>query len=197
MAEDFGRSSGGGETRKLKNKETKMIDEILKIQSPWIRAQSKLKALFGEDPDIRIEMDERKPSVTLYVGDAAKADALAIILPDRCTFGNVTMAVTVKPANPGARTEFGGTGDVLAAAFKGNPVVKQLRPVSKGLFRNLTYCVFRNEVVQFFDDNLGDINGFCSTLMEDIADELLHNVDDVFFCTAAGEKLQAPLGEWP
>lgn len=171
--------------------------DILRIQSPWILTQGKLKALFGEDRGIRIECDDRSPAITLYVEDPAKADALARILPERYEFGSVKMPVTVKPANPGTRTEFKGTGDVLAAAFAGNPVVSQIRPVSKGFFRNLTYCVFRNEVVQFFADNLGDINGFCSTLMEYIARDLLRDVEDVFFCTSAGEKLQAPLGEWP
>lgn len=175
-----------------------MESDRLKLQSPWVIAKSKLSALFGEDRGIKIESDgDRK--VRLLVEDARKAEALARLLPDELEFGNVAMRIVVVPGNKGDADGADGwtTADTLAIAFEGNPVVKQIRPVSKGLFRNLTYCVFRNEVVQFFADRLDDINGFWSGLMEDIARDLLTEADDVFFCTAAREGLAAPLGEWP
>ena len=175
-----------------------MESDRLKLQSPWVIAKSKLCALFGEDRGIKIESDgDRK--VRLLVEDARKAEALARLLPDELEFGNVAMRIVVVPGNKGGADGADGwtTADALAIAFEGNPVVKQIRPVSKGLFRNLTYCVFRNEVVQFFADRLDDINGCWSGLMEDIARDLLTEVDDVFFCTSTREGLAAPLGEWP
>ena len=51
-------------------------------------------------------------------------------------------------------------------------------------------------MVQFFADNLADINGNRSTLFETIAAEVIP-LDGVFYCTAGGEGLAAPLGEWP
>ena len=94
------------------------------------------------------------------------------------------------------------TNKTLAAAFEGNPVVTQVRQVSKGLFKDLAYCVFSKEVVQYPIDNLADINGNRSVLMEDIAREILTDANGVYFCTSAGRANangfgDAPLGEWP
>ena len=49
----------------------------------------------------------------------------------------------------------------------------------------LTYVVFKNCVVQFFNDNLNDYHGMLSTLYETIADEVLTGpaVTDVYFNT--------------
>lgn len=41
------------------------------------------------------------------------------------------------------------------------------------------------EVVQYFNDNIGDINGNCSTLYEIIARDIFPNVNGIYFCTEA------------
>ena len=170
----------------------------LKLSPPWIVWQKKLEALFGEDPDIRIEkdMDAESPKVKLFVAKARKAAAIKQLLIGEQTFGGVRCTATVVPPNTGDIGEFACEGDLVAAAFEGNPVVAKIRPVSQGLFRGLVYCVFRHEVVQFFADRLDDINGFWSGLMEDIARSVL-STSNVFFCTATGEKLAAPHPAWP
>jgi len=55
------------------------------------------------------------------------------------------------------------------------------------LFNNpVDYVVFRNEVVQFFNDEMGDPNGLKSTLYQDIAKDVFADKDGIFFCTEQG-----------
>jgi len=56
---------------------------------------------------------------------------------------------------------------------------------------DLTYVLFKNKVVQYFIDNIGDYNGMKSTLYEDIARDIFEDVDGVFFCTALPDNLSS------
>lgn len=172
------------------------MDAKLKLSPPWVTYIKKIEALFGQDPEIRIESDCEAPSVKLYVANADKAAALAAMLPEKWTYGNVECRVTVVPGNDAVPCKSKTPAEAVCAAFAENPVVAVMRPVSKGLFRDLSYVAFRREVVQFFNDDLADINGNWSGLYADIAKELL-DADGVFFCTAADCGFGAPLGEWP
>ncbi|MBQ4199124.1 MAG: hypothetical protein II649_04505 [Kiritimatiellae bacterium] len=175
-----------------------------RLCTPWNEYHEQVKALFGQDPEIKIEYDDKRKTLTLRVESQRKAAALSRLLPLAVRFGGVEVRVCVVPANAAGKTlpDDAATADVLLAAFNGNPAVTQVRQVSKGLFRDLCYCVFKKEVVQYPADNLGDINGNRSVLMEDIAREVLAEAKGVCFCTSAGREDangfgDAPLGEWP
>ena len=174
----------------------------MQLRSPWVIYHEKLKALFDEDPEVSVEFNgsSSSPKFTIRVDGAKKADALSRLVAPSVEFGSVTCKVCVVPGNAGETLpDDASAADVAAAAFGGNPVVAQVRQMSKGLFRNLAYCVFRNEVVQYPADNLGDINGNESTLMEEIAREVLSAPagGQIYFCTSSGKLGDAPLGEWP
>ena len=67
-------------------------------------------------------------------------------------------------------------------------------------YNPITYVVFVNEVVQYFNDDLGDVYGQCSTLYQEIAKDVFGETEGVFFCTDVEEPVYAlgkPLGEWP
>mgnify|MGYP006958177364 CR=1 FL=1 len=58
--------------------------------------------------------------------------------------------------------------------------------------------MFENKVVQFYNDQMDDINGNKSTLFQDIAGDVFGYDHGVFYCTEAGARhLAKPLGEWP
>jgi len=59
--------------------------------------------------------------------------------------------------------------------------------------------VFKNCVVQFFNDNLNDAHGVISTLYQNIAAEIFEdaNLPGVHYCTDVERKLGKPLGDWP
>ena len=181
---------------------------IVKLRSPWVLYHEKLKALFAEDGEVKVEFDESssRPKYTLRVSSVRKADALARLIDPVVEFGGVSASIAVIPPNDtgDALPDDACAADVVAAAFEGNPAVTQVRQVSKGMFRDLAYCVFRRDAVQYPADNLADINGNETTLMEEIAREVFTSpvAGQVYFCTSAGAKLggglnDAPLGEWP
>ena len=165
----------------------------MKLSSPWVEFYRKIDALFAQDPEVKVVYEEEANEVKLFVENARKADALTKLLPVERTFGNVTLNITVIPANSDKVTK----ADLIADAFDGNPALSYIQHVD-AVIGSFDYAVFENKVVQFFDDNLADINGNKSTLYEDIAKDVFGNDIGVFFCTEAGSReLAKPLGEWP
>ena len=83
----------------------------------------------------------------------------------------------------------------------GNPIFSFCRVVSGIFSHDLVYVVFVNRVVQYFNDDLSDIYGQCSTLYQTIAKDILKPQEGVFYCTDVEqpvyEDLFSPLGEWP
>lgn len=169
----------------------------LKISAPWVTFYNEMEAFFKEDPEVHVVYDEETYAVELYVDNAAKASALEQVLVKEKTFGNITQTVTVIPANSmGAPTkEF-----LFKNALDRNPALSYIQTVN-GIFMNgLTYVVFINKVVQYWNDDIGDVNGLCSTLYQDIAADIFKDRPGVFFCTdvpTEGGSLGKPLGEWP
>ncbi len=164
------------------------------ISSPWVTFAREVKALFEKDPEIRVEYDNDEPGLKVYVANSSKADALGKLLPEEKRFGNVKLAVSVIPANEGE-----SRADLFRRAFAGNAAVTGFETIQDVFANEISYVIFEPEVVQFFNDNLGDVNGLCSTLYQDVANVVFdENHDGVFFCTAPVlATLDAPLGEWP
>lgn len=163
------------------------MTDKLRLSPPWITLKSQFEAMFGDDPDITVEYvaaDGNDPIIKLFVNGQDKADALTTIIPTEFDFGNVTVSVMVIPANVQERRE-----DLFRRAFAGNPAFSYA-VTAEGIFTNpITYVVFKNKVVQFWNDDLGDVNGNETTLYEDIAAELFGITNGVCFCTDTPENL--------
>ena len=151
----------------------------LNLSAPWVQYYHELSAMFKNDHDIKILYDEDKDNIKMYVADAAKAAALEELLPKEKTFGNVIIKITIIPGNKiGA-----DASNIFETAFNGNPALCYTYRVD-GIFTNpIIYVVFENAVVQYFTDDLGDINGVRSTLYQDIAKEIFVPMDGVYYCT--------------
>lgn len=169
----------------------------LNLSAPWIVFYREVEAMFKHDGEVHVVYDEDNMELYLYVDRAAKAAALAKLLPAEKDFGAVKLKITVVPANDEQAEDI---RDIYGAAFYGNPALSFIRNVH-GIFSNgLKYVVFRKEVVQYWVDDLGDIYGQRSTLYQDIAKDIFGEADGVFFCTDAEDPkmiLGYPLGEWP
>lgn len=155
----------------------------LKLTPPWVNYYYELNAMFGEDDDIKIVYDEDENIINLYVNRDTKAEALAELLPDEKEFGNVTLKINIIPANSPSNYRFCSCKGLFEKAFIGNPAFVYTKTI-EGIFTNpITYVVFANEVVQYYNDNLSDINGMRSTLYQEIAKDLFGERDGVFYCT--------------
>lgn len=155
---------------------------MTKLSAPWVRHYRELCALFAKDPDVSVVYNEMDNEVVLYVVDERKAEALTqIVLPIK-EFGNVTLHIYVRPANGAENMPVPQNVDAYNDAFDGNYAVNSVQVVEE-FGGEFTYVVFAREVVQYFNDDIGDIHGVCSTLYENIARDVLNCEDGVFFCT--------------
>jgi len=129
--------------------------------------------------------------------------ALQQILPtqiSKVSFGHVTLTIGIDgiPSNRVFKTK----KELFETAFAKNPAFAYaVSPAEDGAnWFDMTYVVFKNCVVQFFNDNLNDCHGVLSTLYQDIAEEILtgEGSHGVYFNTDVERgALGMPLGEWP
>lgn len=163
-----------------------------KLSPPWVIYANKVKAMFEEDPEIRVVFDDEALKLSLYVDNGRKAEALSKLLPTEKEFGNVKIGISVIPSND-METKL----DLIQEAFYGNPALAFVWGCETP-FGRFDYAVFEKKVVQFPMDDMQDINGNCSTLYQELAKELFGLDGNLFFCTDTDDpKLMKPLGEWP
>ena len=167
------------------------------LSSPWVIFYREVNELFKYDPEVHVIFDEDKTQLRLYVDNGEKADALAKLLPTEKEFGTVTLSISVIPAN-GLKE---ATGNLFEVALNGNGALSYVKQVNGVWYPTLSFVVFRKKVVQYFTDNLGDINGYTSTLYQDVAKDVFGEWNGVYYCTDTEDivydELGSPLGEWP
>lgn len=151
----------------------------LDLSSPWVIYYQQINAMFDKDPEVNVVFDENIPEVKLYVDNQEKADAITKLLPIKKDFGSVCLLIKVIPANKLKESN----ADLFRKAFKGNEAVSFIHTVSSVFSNDITFVVFKKEVVQYFADDIGTINGVHSTLYQDIAKEIFENQKGIYFCT--------------
>ena len=165
----------------------------MKLAAPWLTFYNEVKALFKEDPEVKVTFDEEKYELALYVENGRKADALTQLMPTEKDFGNVKVQIKVVPADD-APTKV----DLFEEAFYGNPALSYVWQAKTPFGDEFDYIVFDHKVVQFYNDNIRDVNGNKTTLFEDIARDVFGEDVNLCFCTVAKDReLTKPLGEWP
>ena len=150
-----------------------------KLSPPWFGFSGALKAMFEKDPEVTVKYDEDNYEIKLLVANTRKADALSKLLPKEKVFGNVVMTITIVPANEEETPE-----KLFREAFAGNGAVSEIWSTTEAFMSNpITYVIFTKEVVQYFNDDLGDAHGNRSTLYQELAKEIFGNIGGVFYCT--------------
>ena len=168
-----------------------MENNSIQLSSPWMNFYRELDALFGGDPDINIEYNQEENNIDFYVDNEEKAEALQTLLPFSKAFGNVTVFINIIPCN----TEKTINHNIFEKAFKGNPAFAYTVDSEK---LPIHYVVFKNKVVQYFNDAINDAPGVKSTIYQEIAKDVFGEVNGTYFCTDLENKeLGMPLGEWP
>ena len=155
------------------------MNEKVKLSSPWMSFYHEMEALFKEDPEIMLAFDEDKMEIRMFVDNEDKADALQQLMPAERVFGNTAVKIMIIPANLQVATDT----VLFQRAFSGNPAFSYITSVESVFSNPISYVVFKNKVVQYFNDNLGDVNGNYSTLYQDIAKDIFGDHPGIFFCT--------------
>ena len=169
----------------------------LGLQSPWEIYYTEMNELFRRDPEISVIFDVEEFELKLYVDNRQKAEILEKILPSEVDLGRKLPIIIVPSNNAPIFEDVGSDWKIL---FQDNDAVSYIHEVNVAGFRAV-YVVFENRVVQYFTDDLGDINGYTSTLYQDIAKRIINVPAGVFFCTdaAVGENTSfgMPIADWP
>ena len=151
------------------------------MSAPWMIHFRKLEELFCQDPNITAYYDASEPAVKLYVDSLDKAMILGNLLPDKKTFGNVTLKIQIYPPN----VEDLSRSDMFERLFAGNPVFDGMQTASLPDGSEVNHILFKKEVAQFFADNTQSPYGLISTLYENIAKDVFEDEGEgVIFTTA-------------
>lgn len=159
---------------------------ILKLSAPWQIYYKELSLLFEKDEEVRIVYDTDAQIINIFVDNAVKAEAMAAVLPTVKQFGSVELEINIIPSNKVNMLK-ASKGKGFVDLFKGNSIVDDVVVIDGIMTNPITYVIFKKEVVQYFNDDLGDAHGVCSTLYQDIAARVFNKVDGVFFCTDTNE----------
>ena len=158
--------------------------EKVKLSPPWDEYARKLTMLFQQDEEIHLEYKEHENNITIWVDNTDKYEALVNLLPDHVDFGGHILDIEIVPAN--VSDEQKDNRYYLKKLFRGNGAVSEIRDAEIGAAA-VTYIEFEKEVVQFWNDNLADLHGIKSTLMEDIARDIMPETTNVFYGTDVNE----------
>ena len=170
----------------------------LKLISPWRNYYHEIQAFFKEDPYITVVFDEDNMEIKLFVQASDKAEALTQILNPEKTFGETTVKVTVIPANTATRDlklmmksmiEAEEFERVINIALDCNRLFNDIRVIKGLLGFNAIYVLFNKTVIQYYNDNIGDLNGVKSTLAEDIARDIFMQHPGIFYCTNVADEI--------
>ena len=169
------------------------------LEAPWQTFAKKLKALFAQDSDIDVsdiyaaEDRDGVQVIDVTVLGHEKFVALDRVMAKERRFGNVRVVINLYDLEN--ETDNAGI-DIFKTLFKDNPAVADIVSMADPTGTNWNYVCFKPEVVQFFDDDMSDVNGNYTGLMEDIAREVFaDNHRGVNFCTAAVGEGNNPLDE--
>ena len=182
----------------------------LKLSPPWAIYATQMAQLFKYDSEVHIVFDSENYILNVYVDKQRKADALATLLPETVTFGNIELHINVIPANGALSTTVGlSKAQLFKNALEGNGAFSFIKTITGIFTNNLTYVVFKNKVVQYYNDDLSDVYGQCSTLYQTIAKNIFGEAEGVYFCTDIEQPVTiqdklcncipafAPEGCWP
>lgn len=147
------------------------------FSSPWVQYYRKIEALFRYDKEIRVVYDDENVILNLYVSNGEKASLLTTFLPNEMLYGGTVLSIEIWPVN----CELTSVSGKLSDIFKNNSSVQFIETV-EGIL-DITYVVFKDEIVHYYSDDLGDYYRMTSTLYENLAREIFRDSKGVYFST--------------
>lgn len=153
-------------------------DKDMKLSAPWMIYFNQIKAMFSEDIAVKAVWDGATYTIKLYVDGEEKAEALSQLLPQTKQFGNIEVTITIIPANKLNDSKV----SLFQKAFDGNPAVVDITTFDTPFGTN-SFVVFAPKVVQYYNDDMYDLNGICSTLYQELAKSLFGEFANIHFCT--------------
>lgn len=162
----------------------------LQLFPPIVSYTNAIRELFKRDPEITMQWSDETATLTMLVDNPEKASALTNYLPDIKKIGRQEVKINIIPSNGLA----GAPVTEIDKVFAGNPIYNFSKKFPIDAFGNpIHYVVFNKEVIQYYENDLGDIYGMRSVLAEDLAREVLENTEGIYFCTDKDMKFKDDL----
>lgn len=153
------------------------------LSPPWHIYANYIKSIFQKDPEVTIivpeETEKSEFVITIKCTNKIKTFAISELLANEIQMGNITVIINCVYTGS-TQVDY----NVLNAALSNNPEVSEIVKETSAMMIENTFCVFKKNVIQFFDDNIGDINGNFSGLAEDISRQIFNKETGVFYCTS-------------
>lgn len=186
-------------------------NENFGLQSPWYKIWTEIKMLFKGDDDIDVTAIEKTDEkitdddgieLTVYqftiYADFDKRMALRRLLPVNYQFGNILLHVIIDSTDEENITpsDYGDFNTI----FAGNSCFSRMMSMQNDMGMIINYCLFKPEIVVFYDDDItspwGAWTGFWSDLARDVftsnpiyyAIDLENGADHVIFPDDNGES---------
>lgn len=157
--------------------------EKLKLSAPWEQVHHKIKAFFEGDKEVTIDeegINYDDMTLKINVTNPEKYRALARRLKKEYDFGTNKPLRILIDYNPDGARQYDPVIDVQTI-MKGNPLFSELKTVQDPITgMNYHFCIFKKQVVQYFDDMFNDLHGLRSTLAQDIALDIFEDTQVMY-----------------
>lgn len=150
------------------------------MYAPWHIYLKKLEMLFLEDEEVDVgnyTVTDGIVRVDILCHTIEKFVALKEVLKNFILVGSSEISrkrIILNFIYDGTSSE--SYDETFRKAFEGNPYFKEI--VKNSEHEELTYAVFRKEVISFFSENIGDYAGNTHELVEDVVSEVTHLVNN-------------------
>lgn len=180
-----------------KGLEVTMSNTKIWLSSPWVDYNNELIALFDEDEDICVEdihvskLIDYDYIISIRVYNHKKFEAMYSLLPDVKEFGDVKVKIVIYDMENESSEKEPKLIDDLETLFTGNPSFNRVEKLRDATGCEHDFVIFEPEVVQYFDDDLKDLNGFRTCLVQDIARDVFEDLmaKGIRFCTRDLDEL--------
>jgi hypothetical protein len=154
------------------------------LSAPWYTLQRQINATIGDSPYVKVGEVQgagNRLAIKLKCKDARIAQGLAFTLKPQFSFGGVLVDIIVRgpdgvpvrpPAIP-AQTSVTDTRRYLRMALWGNRNIVSITTGSSWMAGPLVLVETRARVVQFWNDDLSDPNGYVHEVAAEAFDGLL------------------------
>ena len=156
------------------------------LTPPWYIYQKQVKALFEHDSQIIVgevyqQENGKDYAFDIEVRNHEKYMALDRVLSRFKLFGNVALTINLFDEENSIEEN---AIDICRVIFDGNPIVESIEDIVDPAGVHHGFVVFCPKIIQYYADDMRDINGNVTTLAQNIAREVFNDAaDGVNFCT--------------
>ena len=138
-----------------------------KISSPIYSAYHRMKAFYGVDPDVTVDINEKKNYINVIVTNDVKSKAYLAVVPQ--TINDIEIRINGKKRTATYKV----TTEGIRMALGNHPFVSDIDEITvEGITR--LFVFFEPVLVQYFNDNFSHPEGLETKTPEQMACELLY-----------------------